>query len=43
MKNEFIGGHGTTGLVEKADHNTLIVKRNDNVKRTILVNNETID
>jgi len=42
MQDDFINPHGTAGSVIKIDGSNLIIKGNDNVEKTILVNDKTV-
>ncbi len=39
---DFINAHGTAGSIIQIDGNTIIVKGNDNVEKTILVSENTV-
>ncbi len=39
--DDYISGHGTVGTIIKIDSNNIIIKGNDNVEKTILVNDKT--
>lgn len=40
-ERDFIGGHGTFGLIIKIDNNTIIIKENGNTEKTILISDKT--